>query len=375
VKSFQALILLLHELKPEERSEVEYFAEIGLDTLEKLGSEQRAMAERLRQFIQNPPPSQQGLPLTQPHTFQIAEIELEELERFDFKTAKIAREKKNSKKWMITKSAGYGWQRTEELEDGILLKMVEIIGGTFLMGVPKEEPEAQKDEQPQHEVTLDDFFMGKYQVTQNEWRAIAQLPVVKRELDPDPSNFKGYNHPVENVSWEDAVEFCDRLSAKTGREYRLPTEAEWEYACRAGTITPFCFGETLSSDLAIYDWEYTYNNGPKGGDRREERRGTEPVGSFPANAFGLFDMHGNVFEWCLDTWHDNYSEKPEELKKNGNTPWLSGDESKENRLLRGGSWLNSPGNCRSAYRHYDRPVARGNLIGFRVVSCVAKTLP
>ena len=379
VKSFQALILLLHELKAEERSEVEHFAEIGLDTLEKLGSEQRAMADRLRQFINTPPvvdtPKQANWPPeTQTHNFQIAEIELEELQRFDFETAKIAKVGKSKKKWEITKSAGYGWQRTEELGDEVWLEMVEIIGGTFLMGAPKGEPESNEAETPQHEVMLSDFFISKYPVTQAQWRAVAQLPMVNCELDPDPSAFMGDNRPVERVSWRDAVEFCDRLSAKTGREYRLPTEAEWEYACRAGTTTPFYFGETLSSGLAIYDWDYAYNDGPKGGDRREDPSGTEPVGNFPANAFGLYDMHGNVLEWCLDTWNGSYSKKPEEFKKNGNIPWVSSDKNDENRLLRGGSWGSSPGDCRSAYRDLNHPDIRSSLIGFRVVSSLASTL-
>ena len=375
VKSFQALIALLHELKPDERQQVERFAEIGLDTLSQLGSEHRAMAERLRQFIQNPPPPDpKGLPKMQPHTFQIAQIEIEELARFDFETAKIARDKKNSKNWQITKSAGYGWQRTEELGD-VRLAMVEIIGGTFLMGAPKDEPEFYEDEAPQHEVTVSDFFISKYPITQAQWRAVAtQLPQINIELNPDPSDFQGNeNCPVEQVSWFEAVEFCDRLSVKTGREYRLPTEAEWEYACRAGTTTPFYFGETLSSKLANYNWDSNYNNGPKGGDRQTSQ--TSPVGNFPANAFGLYDMHGNVYEWCLDTWHGSYSEKPEELKKSGNIPWVSGDEKEERRLLRGGSWVTLPRHCRSAYRYYSRPGVRLSSIGFRIVSCLARTLP
>jgi formylglycine-generating enzyme required for sulfatase activity len=261
-----------------------------------------------------------------------------------------------------------------ELGDGVLLEMVEIIGGTFLMGAPKGEPESNEAETPQHEVMLSDFFISKYPVTQAQWRAVAQLPMVNCELDPDPSAFMGDNRPVERVSWRDAVEFCDRLSAKTGREYRLPTEAEWEYACRAGTTTPFYFGETLSSGLAIYDWDYAYNDGPKGGDRREDPSGTEPVGNFPANAFGLYDMHGNVLEWCLDTWNGSYSKKPEEFKKNGNIPWVSSDKNDENRLLRGGSWYSNPRHCRSAYRDLNHPDIRSSLIGFRVVSSLASTL-
>jgi formylglycine-generating enzyme required for sulfatase activity len=274
-------------------------------------------------------------------------------------------------------SSGSSQFYTEDLGNDTLLSMVAIPEGSFMMGSPETEIDRSGFESPQHSVTLQSFFMGMFPVTQSQWKAVAtDLPKSKIDLNPEPSQFKGDdNRPVEQVSWFEAVEFCDRLSVKTGREYRLPTEAEWEYACRADTTTPFHFGETLSSELAIYDWDSSYNNGPKGGDRREVRRGTEPVGNFPANAFGLYDMHGNVFEWCLDTWHDNYSEKPEELKKSGNTPWVSSDKSDEKRLLRGGSWDAYPRNCRSAYRYSYRPDVRVNVIGFRVVSCVARTLP
>jgi formylglycine-generating enzyme required for sulfatase activity len=142
----------------------------------------------------------------------------------------------------------------QQLAEGVLpLRMMLIPAGTFAMGSPEDEPERQDNEGPQHEVTLSQFFMAKYPVTQAQWRVVANLPQVERELDPNPSEFKGDMRPVEQVSWYDAVEFCDRLTIKTNRQYRLPTEAEWEYACRAGTTTPFHFGETLSTDYANYD--------------------------------------------------------------------------------------------------------------------------
>jgi formylglycine-generating enzyme required for sulfatase activity len=188
------------------------------------------------------------------------------------------------------------------------------------------------------------FFMGKYQVTQAQWQAVAKFPQVNRELNPDPSRFKGANRPVEQVSWDDAIEFCSRLSQDTGRPYRLPSEAEWEYACRAGTTTPFHFGETITTDLANYDGNYTYGQGPKGVYREE----TTEVGSFGvANNFGLYDMHGNVWEWCQDEWHDSYDGAPTD-----GSAWLGNEEGSDTRLLRGGSWGNDPGNCRSAYRNY-----------------------
>jgi len=257
----------------------------------------------------------------------------------------------------------------EDLGNGILLKMVQIPAGTFVMGSPDEEAERSEPEGPQHEVTLGEFFMGMYAVTQAQWRAVAALPRVNWALDPDPSRFKGENRPVEQVSWYDAIEFCARLSVRTGREYGLPTEAEWEYACRAGTTTPFHFGETITTDLANYNGTYTYNGGPKGINRRK----TTDVGSFPANAFGLYDMHGNVWEWCADHWHSRYADKPKRLKANGNLPWLSEDKNAD-RLLRGGSWFDHPWGCRSAYRVSNRPVTRNSNLGFRVVCRAARTL-
>jgi formylglycine-generating enzyme required for sulfatase activity len=200
--------------------------------------------------------------------------------------------------------------------------------------------------------------MGRYPVTQVQWRFVAGLEQVNRQLDADPSRFKGDHRPVERVSWDNAVEFCDRLSIYAGREYRLPTEAEWEYACRAGTTTPFHFGETISSEVANYRGSSTYNNGPKGAYRQE----TTPVDHFGvANPFGLCDMHGNVFEWCQDHWHGSYAGVPMD-----GSAWLTENELTD-RVLRGGSWFLDPRDCRSAYRYYDSPVTRTYAISFRVV--------
>jgi formylglycine-generating enzyme required for sulfatase activity len=167
------------------------------------------------------------------------------------------------------------------------------------------------------------------------------------------------------VTWDDAVEFCQKLSKQTGREYRLPSEAEWEYACRAGTTTPFHFGPTITTDLVNYDGDYTYGSAPKG----QYREQTTEVGSFPANNFGLYDLHGNVWEWCLDHWHNNYEGAP----TNGSA-WFSSDENAL-RLLRGGSWFNIPRTCRSANRdRYARDV-QYNGVGFRVVCASSWALP
>ena len=174
-------------------------------------------------------------------------------------------------------------------------------------------------------------------------------------LDPNPAFFEGANRPVENVNWVEAMEFCRRLSQRTKLDYTLPSEAQWEYACRAGSTTPFAFGETLTPDLANYDGNYTYGSGPKG----QYRQQTTEVGSFAANGWGLQDMHGNVWEWCLDPWHDSYRGAPAD-----GSAWTAGGG--KTWLLRGGSWLNLPRGCRSASRLNIHPGNRYSHLGFRV---------
>jgi formylglycine-generating enzyme required for sulfatase activity len=233
-------------------------------------------------------------------------------------------------------------------------EMILIPGGTFLMGSSEITHEG-----PQHEVTLSPFLMGRYPVTQAQWRAVASLPLVERELDPAPSHFKGDNRPVEQVNWHEAMEFCDRLSKKLGQPYTLPSEAQWEYVCRAGTTSPFHFGETITPELANYDGDYTYANGPKG----EYRGQTTPVDQFGvANAWGLSDMHGNVWEWCLDYFHDSYNGAPSD-----GSAWVTGGDSSR-RILRGGSWSYGPRTCRCACRYSYFPAGRYTDFGFRVVS-------
>jgi formylglycine-generating enzyme required for sulfatase activity len=182
----------------------------------------------------------------------------------------------------------------EELAEGVELTMVKIPAGCFLMGSPEDELKRSADEGPQHEVTLGAFFFAQTSITQAQWRAVAHSDKVERDLNPDPSRFKGPDRPVEQVSWFDAMEFCRRLSLRTDKCYSLPSEAQWEYACRAGTATPFYFGATLTPELANYNAKYAYGNGPKGTYREQ----TSDVGSFPTNAWGLQDMHGNVREVC-----------------------------------------------------------------------------
>lgn len=255
----------------------------------------------------------------------------------------------------------------EDLGNGINLEMVVIPADSFMMGSSEDELERSDSESPQHLVNVKQFCMGKYPVTQAQWKAVAALPGVNRELEADPSNFKGDQRPVEKVSWYDAVEFCDRLAAHTKRQYRLPSEAEWEYACRAGTTTPFHFGETITSKLANYDANYTYVAGEKGTYRQE----TTPVGSFGvANAFGLYDMHGNVLEWCLDDWHDNYEGAPID-----GSAWFNIYHKQAHFVLRGGSWYNNPKFCRSAYRSNNNDRGNhGNITGFRIVCEIKRIL-
>lgn len=214
----------------------------------------------------------------------------DELRLFEFETVTV-----NRRGQEIRRERQQAFSFVEAVgEDVAPLEMVTIPMGTFFMGSPSGEPGRNDDESPQHEVFVSPFFLSKYPITQAQWSAIAALPQVKRTLKLDPSHFKGDQRPVEQVFWHDAVEFCERLSRKTGREYRLPSEAEWEYACRAGTTTPFHVGETLTTDLANYSG-LVYQQ-ELGGQYCEE---TTAVGSFPPNAFGLCDLHGNVWEWCL----------------------------------------------------------------------------
>ena len=242
-----------------------------------------------------------------------------------------------------------------------MIEMVLIPGGTFTMGSPETEPGRRQNEGPQHSVTVPHFFMGRYPVTQAQWRTVAGYKRVNQDLEPDPSRFKGDNRPVEKVTWYDAVEFCNRLSQRTSRLYHLPSEAEWEYACRAGTTTPFHFGDTIHPDIANYRCSETYENSPRG-EYRQETTSVDYFGT--ANAFGLCDMHGNVWEWCQDQYHNSYDEAPTD-----GTAWIDNNENdNRSRILRGGSWINHPGYCRAAYRNLNFPRNRYSSNGLRL-SC------
>jgi formylglycine-generating enzyme required for sulfatase activity len=291
---------------------------------------------------------------------------------------------------------------TEDLKTNLSLplQMILIPSGSFKMGAPDEEEGSRKKEKPQHEVNVSSFLMSRYPITQEQWRVVAERTDLKvaanHKLEPNPSIFQEdyekegdrQKRPVEMVTWQDALVFCARLSELTGRSYSLPSEAQWEYACRAGTETPFHFGESITTDLANYlgmdnDWKGNYGRGPKGIYREQ----TTPVDYFKApNAFGLSDMHGNVWEWCLDPsypWYENYKGAPEDGRV-----WDEGRESlyedtsknidvllkdDRNYVLHGGSWSSNPSACRSAYRNDNNRDARHNSYGFRVMCRSGRT--
>jgi formylglycine-generating enzyme required for sulfatase activity/tRNA A-37 threonylcarbamoyl transferase component Bud32 len=286
-----------------------------------------------------PPPSPQVKPLLPPlQTFEFDVVIVDTAGR------EVSRDRPHAKFFI------------EELSKGVTLEMVSIPGSDFMMGSPHFEGDA--DERPQHKVTIAPFFMGKFPVTQAQWRAVTALPKIKQTLNPYPSKFKGLDRPVENVSWYEAVEFCVRLSEKTGREYRLPSEAEWEYACRAGTTTSFHFGEKITPNLVCFSDNDTYGVEAKSKYRKE----TSNVGSFNvANAFGLYDMHGLVWEWCADPWHNNYNGAPAD-----GAVWEDGGDV-HRRVLRGGSWSFSAELCRSASRSWNESDGGLRMCGFRVV--------
>jgi formylglycine-generating enzyme required for sulfatase activity len=255
----------------------------------------------------------------------------------------------NEKGGVVSQSRYKAEQITDELGNGVHLDMIVIPAGIFQMGSLPHH--GSQEEQPRHLVTVKSFMLGRSPVTQEQWKVImGKMP---------PCRFKGERLPVERVSWEEAARFCGQLTKKTGRNYRLPSEAEWEYACRAGTQTPFSFGTTLTTEVANYVGEHTY---------REESRGvyshsTNEGGKFPPNAFGLYDMHGNLWEWCADTWLDDYSAAPRD-----GSPYVNRKDSYH--VARGGSWHEPPQNCRSATRLRVLGSDAEEFIGFRV-SCDA----
>ncbi|MDT9340625.1 formylglycine-generating enzyme family protein [Trichodesmium erythraeum 21-75] len=381
LKEFEAL--LIDSSKPENKlaKQVYPLAQVQAEVLEKLGGSYAYFANQIR--ASNTGSTNEIKDLIE---FEIElqewakELEIE-LQEWSFETPTV-----NRRGEIVERTIHKAFYFTQSLPDNVSLEMVAIPSGTFTMGSPESEEGSYDDERPQHDVTVPSFFMGKYPVTQGQWRAIASRTDLKEkeDLDPEPSYFKEpykgidrWQRPVEKVTWYQAVEFCERLSKLTGRKYRLPSEAEWEYACCAGTTTPFYFGETINTDLANYrgtdneerNWPGPYGDGPKG----EYKKQTTPVGQFPANAFGLYDMHGNVWEWCADDSHDNYVGAPTD-----GSAWVDSnkDSSTESYTrLRGGSWVDYPYDCRSAVRSvYFWRDDHIDFFGFRLVCDGGRTL-
>ena len=430
--SFEAVLCDPTVSPPEGLEGVVQFASVTARLLDTLpGEEARAFAERIRagsglppgspwpatmafgevafeaaQLVDTPDLEPEAFSTARWHEVELVQVLFPTLRPADLAAFRRQVEKEGGAAARASLSTATAWAFFEPLQRDALppgataeaaaplsLTLVEIPAGSFLMGSPQEEPQRSDDEGPQYEVTLESFFISQTPITQAQWREVAlwqERPGERwgRQLETDPSVFqskqgqdnnklrllegesKTDHRPVERVSWEDAMEFCHRLSLRSGRSYTLPSEAQWEYACRAGTKTPFCFGDTISPELANYDGNYAYGNadadadGPKGIYREQ----TTPVGMFPANAWGLQDMHGNVYEWCLDKWHENYEGAPIDGKA-----WLDATEGEKSneigntRLLRGGSWNSFPGGCRSAFRTLGRPGSAYYFVGFRVV--------
>ncbi|MCL2924772.1 MAG: formylglycine-generating enzyme family protein, partial [Trichodesmium sp. MAG_R04] len=358
----------LERLKTERNVldlDVKYFATVATKVLKRLGGPYADFAQEIERS-QNKSSENAG------------RKKLPKLENkvFAYKTPTV-----NRRGEVVNTTAYIAPYFSEVLADGISLEMVAIPGGSFTMGSPESEEGSTDRERPQHNVAVSPFFMGKYPVTQGQWRAIASQTDLKVDLDLnlEPSYFKEpykgidrWQRPVEMVNWYEAVEFCKRLSKLTGRNYRLPSEAEWEYACRAeiGILDleqgegypPFNCGETITGELANYRALETYAEEQKG----EYREETTAVGQFLANGFGLYDMHGNVREWCADEWHEDYNGAPTD-----GSIWLDGD--KKRSPLRGGSWFYNSIYCRSGLRYdYDKRDYNNLYIGLRVLCSVKK---
>jgi formylglycine-generating enzyme required for sulfatase activity len=394
--SFRAFLTDPTIAAPFQQEQTQHFAMLAADIIAQLGGEYTTFAERLRvaqrkdlfprnlfsfEELEEETAHVARFPEIEQFTITTACINSVQLRVFEFETAtiqgaNITKKRGSNRGYREPLASGDVEARRHASPGGQLapaatLEMLHIPAGRFTMGSPPDEPERHQDEGPQHQVELRDFFLSRIPITQAQWLVVAGWQPLSgeepwlRELHPDPvsklndaERFLGHERPVVNVSWAEAMEFCRRLSLRTGKHYTLPSEAQWEYACRAGTTTPFHFGETISPELANFNGNYTYREGQKGVCREQ----TTDAGSFPANAWGLHDMHGNVWEWCADHWHDNYNKAPADDR-----PWINkkaGDDSI--RLLRGGSWDLNPGNCRSAYRNPFHPVGLHGLVGFRV---------
>nr|WP_321465484.1 formylglycine-generating enzyme family protein [uncultured Desulfobulbus sp.] len=216
------------------------------------------------------------------------------------------------------------------------MAFMPIPGGQFIMGSPETEKDRQRSEGPQHAVKIEEFYLAQSAVTQEQYLKV---------MGENPSDLRGEQCPVDGVSWDDAQAFIAKLNAINNTHYRLPSEAQWEYACRANTHTRFSFGDEITIAQVNFGAKISCRN--------------TPSGMHPANGFGLYDMHGNVFEWCEDTWHDSYEGAPED-----GTAWV--DDSSDHKVYRGGAWNASSHFARSAYRYHRPRTTSYYNIGFRL---------
>jgi len=261
---------------------------------------------------------------------------------------------------VIDRRRGSAQQFIQRLGKRVTLQLVQIPAGKFVMGAPEREPNSRPSEQPQHPVAVQPFFLGRYPVTLDQWRAV--MGARPAEMKTAESSFtQSGRQPAVRVSFDEVEEFCSRLSRQTRRLFRLPSEAEWEYACRAGSSTAFAFGEAITRDIVVHDGQNIRRADPDG-----KHATTRPVGSLRvANAFGLYDMHGQVWEWCPDSWHGHYQGAPTD-----GSAWTSGG-ALHTRVLRGGSWYAAAELCRSASRNMGAELGvRSRQIGFRVAMAV-----
>ena len=342
IGEYQAVLPLDHYLdeldKPQQQRALKTIAERIREALVAPGPEPKPEPDPVVE-PEPPPQSPPEPPGLAPHTFRQ-------------ETARILRV---GNTWELQRQPLQLEGALEDLGGGVSLPLVRIPAGEFVMGSPDAEQGRSSDEGPQHRVRLREFWMGQTPITQAQWRAVMGTNPSRFQDQPDSNQ-----RPVERVNWREAMAFCRQLAARTGRAYTLPSEAQWEYACRAGTTSPFAFGETITPELANYDGNYTYAGSLKGVYREQ----TTAVGAFPANAWGLQDMHGNVWEWCLDHWHHSHASPPGD-----GSAWVDSEDenSSVKRLLRGGSWDYGPRHCRSAPRNHFRPGYANDIVGFRVV--------
>lgn len=353
---------------PDQISEIQCVNWFEPGAWERLEKALRIQTEKLigNRPAKAQPPSPLGKTGTQATPVPVVARTADQPDEFPFVTVKL-----DERGEIINQSRGIATGEIEDLGGGVTIEMIQLPGGEFWMGSTEADAQTAfaeakryykdakeewyKAETPRHRVHLSPFMMGRYPVTQSQWfEVMGDLPAIEAKL-------RGDDHPIVNVNWAEATEFCKELSRRTKHQYRLPTEAEWEYACRARTDTPFAFGPTLSPEVANYRWNNPFGNGPK----QDALQKTLPVGNLEvANAFGLFDMHGNVWEWCSD-WHsDKYYQ---ECKSQGVVSDPQGPKSGSSRVIRGGSWDGSAVSCRSADRNLDAPDDRNGLLGFRLV--------